>query len=621
MRLELCVAVVIAAVVFPALVPGMVGHTLPTYGTVGDPAGRPAARSWASDANPFSSGMPASLVLGQPNLTDDALPSRTSASSVGSDYGLAFDAMGDLWVAEWSANRVLEFRPPFTTDMNAVLVLGQSTFVGNDSGSGAANLSDPDGLAFDSEGDLWVSDFGNNRVVEFTAPFTDGESASRVVGQSTFGVSTYGHGPGNLSGPAGIAFDGPDLWVCDFENDRVLEFASPLDSGEPASGVLGQSTLSGDLPATTARNLSGPSWISFDSAGNAWVADSGNNRVVMFPAPLSRGEAAAVVLGQSDLTERAGGFPASLSSPEAAVIDGRGDVWVADTGHNRVLEYAGPTATISSNATPAIVLGQPDLSSLGANATPTGMRAPAVALLDSTGDLWASDFGDRRVLEYVPSSYDVALTESGLPSGTNWTVTLGGAAQSSVGPTIVFDETNGSYEFRLGPISGFRSPNETGEISVNGTAVGVAIEFASVEFNVTITEVGLPVGTAWNVTVASTVYVSRTAAVVFGAANGSYAFRVAPVPGFSLTHGQGTLDVNGAPTGIEVTFTANVTQTGSSAPATAGLLDSGWISWALLGSVVGAALAAGVVWARRPRIRRPPDGGSVLPPGPGEGAS
>jgi DNA-binding beta-propeller fold protein YncE len=89
----------------------------------------------------------------------------------------------------------------------------------------SSGLCNPDGVAFDSHGDLWVGDFDNNRVLEFTPPFSNGERASVVIGQPNFTASTPAETRTGLDSPTYVAIDSHgNLWVADASNNRVLEF-------------------------------------------------------------------------------------------------------------------------------------------------------------------------------------------------------------------------------------------------------------------------------------------------------------------------------------------------------------------------------------------------------------
>ena len=72
----------------------------------------------------------------------------------------------------------------FSDGQRASLVIGQKIFTTNMSSTAADGLKFPEQATFDPSGDMWVSDTGNNRILEFRPPFSDGENSSRVIGQT-----------------------------------------------------------------------------------------------------------------------------------------------------------------------------------------------------------------------------------------------------------------------------------------------------------------------------------------------------------------------------------------------------------------------------------------------------
>src|SRR5580698_5158846 len=179
-----------------------------------------------------------------------------------------------------------------TTSQAASVVLGQTGFTSNGVSPSSTTLKVPSAVAFDAQGNLWVADTSNNRILEYLAPLTTGEAASVVLGQTGFNSevcngTTSTPFPTTLCAPSALAFDSSgNLWVTDEANDRVLEFmkGSGFVSGQAASLVIGEvgfgskgCNISSQASSTT---LCYPDGIAFDSSGNLWVADGGNNRVL-----------------------------------------------------------------------------------------------------------------------------------------------------------------------------------------------------------------------------------------------------------------------------------------------------------------------------------------------------
>jgi streptogramin lyase len=247
-------------------------------------------------AGGFSNGQAASLVLGQPDFVTNAI-APVSATSLHSPSGVVADASGNVWVVDHLNYRVLQFKAPFTNGQAASVVLGQpdlTTNTQNNGGRTASSLGGPNAVAMDASGNLWVADGGaNGRVLRYSPPFTNFMAASLVLGVPSF--TSVSPGP------------------------------SQSTVGRPGGG--------------------GPSGLAFDGSGNLWVADDDNNRVIRFNAPYTNGQAASVVLGQPDFTSNAA--PAaptasSLNAPWSVAVDAAGSVWVADSRNHRVLKYSPP---------------------------------------------------------------------------------------------------------------------------------------------------------------------------------------------------------------------------------------------------------------------------------------
>ncbi len=211
-------------------------------------------------------------------------------------------------------------------------------------------------------------------------------------------------------------------------------------------------------------------------------------------------------------------------------------------------------------------------------------------------------------------SYSVTFTESGLPSGANWSVTLGGKTQSSTGSTLTFTEKNGTYPYTVTAPSGYLAIPTSGSVNVAGKAVSQGVTFSAspppntVGYAVVITESGLPSGALWSVTLNGSTRSSTTTSITFHEGNGSYAFSVGVVTGYTASPSTGTIHVNGAAIGQIVTFTSTSSK-GKTNQTTGFLGLSGDEGYLLIGVVVAAVAAAVAVLLLRSRKKSPPGGG------------
>jgi sugar lactone lactonase YvrE len=386
----------------------------------------------APTAYAFANGQNASVVIGQPNFTtkSEILP-LLNESRLAAPYDVKFDSSGNLWVADSADGRVLEFAAPLTSDEKASVVLGapnfSTSYLGYSLSTNGTNLFNPEAIAFDSSGNLWVSDTGEARILEFTPPFTTGENATLALGVPDLKTAGNTNNPAsqtNLNTPDGLTFDSSgNLWVADAGYYRVEEFKAPFSFGEAASVVLGQDNFTAknfpnepNCPPTcgapTKSTLDGPYDVAFDSSGNIWVADRNDHRVSEFTPPFTNGESASTIVGGSCAI-----FGQVLTANCASVIefigfDHSGMLWVSDTGNGRALGFHAPITT-GENA--SIVLGEPDFQTtfgIVVNATQSNLVNPEGLAFDSSGNLWISDSGLNRVIEFSSSVVGTTTTVS-----------------------------------------------------------------------------------------------------------------------------------------------------------------------------------------------------------------
>jgi sugar lactone lactonase YvrE len=346
-----------------------------------------------------SNGPLAQVVEGQADFTHSNCQSGSSATASCENFpfiGAVDDSSGALWVVDYGNNRVLRYSPPFTNGQAADLVIGQQNFNSTGSGSGADQLDQPYYLTFDRDGNLWIADTYNSRILEYTPPFTSGMSATVAIGQASIDSSAGCIGgpsnPATASGlciPVGIVFDSHNnLYVADNHNFRILEFVPPFITGMDASFVIGQSDFSSNGACETASaSVIGADGLAVDGSDNLWAADREcGGRVLEFPPPTSNGESAIRVLGQPDFTSESLGCylneTASLMCDIRDVkLDSFGDVYAVDDYSNRMLVWNAP---ITGNGQAAnFVVGQPNFTTDSIAATsqsglfiPTGIALP-----------------------------------------------------------------------------------------------------------------------------------------------------------------------------------------------------------------------------------------------------
>ena len=340
------------------------------------------------------------------------------------------------------------------------------------SSGGGSQSNDPAGVAFDSKGDLFAADVTNDRVVEY-APSSP--TSYPRTGTVVAGTGTAGTGLNQLSGPTGLAVDAAgDLFVSDSLNNRVMEYTYNATTGSYASSgkvVAGTGTAGSGL-----TQLSNPHGIALDAHGDLFVADSGNNRVEEFAYNSASGSyatTATTVAGAGG----SGSGANQLNEPSAVALDAKGDLFVADMVNGRVMEYAYNSGT----------------GSYAASGTQIGGTLPNLAgwlTFDSSGDLFVSYgyLGYGGVLEFPYNSSTGSFASTGTavasadqvgPSGLAFNPSgdlfVGEQAQTSNPSSTVWDLV---LEFTYSASSGTWSPvgtimSQSGRMNIGVSSVAV----------------------------------------------------------------------------------------------------------------------------------------------------
>jgi hypothetical protein len=374
----------------------------------------------------------ADVVYGQLGSFDTAtfnkggISGKPTAESLLTPGGVALDPDGNLYVADTSNNRVLFFDTGSTV---ATRVYGQNgdftTNVSNfGSGPGhpttAGGLSAPEGVALDSQGNLYVADRGGNRVLVYPPNSTTAARSYGQGGSLTSNSINNGQGPlvataDGLQAPFSVALDQNDnLYIADGGNHRVVFY--PKDA-TTATRVYGQPnfTTNSVVAPPTADTLNAPWGVAVDRDGNLYVADRGNSRVLFY---VSGSTTATGVYGQAGVftTRNAGSTATSLSSPEGVALDRYGNVYVADRGNNRVLFFQAGSSTAAQVYGQAGFTPNDTVPNRGGSPSRITLSAPKGVALDRLGNLYVADRNNHRVLEFYRTPDTVAPTTSPTPS-------------------------------------------------------------------------------------------------------------------------------------------------------------------------------------------------------------
>jgi sugar lactone lactonase YvrE len=357
------------------------------------------AQTWVNDQT-------ASGVIGQTNFTSGG--SGTTSTTLNLPVMAIVDpSTGKVFVSDEGNARILRFASvaSATSGVAAEAVLGQTSFTASVHGATSTEMNSPRGIALDNSGNLWVADYGNNRVLKFSnAPtIASGAAASLVIGQANFTNSGAGTTVSTLNRPEDVFISNNTLWVSDENNNRVLQFndISAASSGASASGVFGQTNFTGSTDGYANNQLLDPAQIYVDANGSLWVADQSNSRILRFDnaASLSSGSPADGILGVtgSHVTTQSNFF-----YPAGVYGDAGGRIYVADYYNNRVLIFNN-ASTLANGANANNVLGQTNFTNAGTNLSATGLNTPQFVFVSAT-QLFIADAVNNRIIVQNPGT-------------------------------------------------------------------------------------------------------------------------------------------------------------------------------------------------------------------------
>ena len=435
----------------------------------------------------------------QITATFDNASVLSTGSLLNQPQGVAVDAKGDVYITNYGNNNVVE-----------VTAAGVASVFS----TGSLTLRAPDGVAVDGAGNLYIADYNNNRIVEVTPP------QSQTMGQATVGSSgtpvtmsytiggysgssytpifqmnygkevivgtvtcTGGAAPETCSAPVTLkpAFPGPRtdaLKVLDpTSGNALLTETLVYGTGNGPLGVFSPGSVS--VLNTGSLTLQ-PQATAIDGAGNLYIADTGNSRIVEVTAA-----GIASVLNTGNLV---------LGSPQGVAVDSAGNVYIASTGYNQIIKVsAAGVATV--------------LSTGSLNVDPQGIA------VDTAGDVYVTDAANR-VVEITAAGAVTVLNTGSFNVSFAYGLTVDGNGN-------VYIANQGSNNIVKVTAAGVATVLSTGSITLNPD-FGVAVDSAG---NIYITDGGIgivqltPSGNASFVNTGSLTITTAYGVTVDGAGN------------------------------------------------------------------------------------------------------
>ncbi|MFP5501732.1 MAG: NHL repeat-containing protein [Candidatus Sericytochromatia bacterium] len=262
----------------------------------------------------------------------------------------------------------------------------------NDATGTSAQFWFPPGIAVDGSGNAYVADENNQRIRKITS----GGVVTTLAGSATPGSAD---GTGTNAGfnyPKGVAVgNGGNVYVADTSNHRV-RMITP-------DGVV--STFAG----ATSGVFNAPVALTVDAAGNVYVADRNNHRIRMIDTD---GVVTTLAGSGSPGFNDASGTNAQFRDPNGVAVDVNGNVYVADTGNHRIRKItpAGLVSTLAGSGSPSFA---------DATGTAAHFYSPSGIAVDAAGNVYVGDTGNQRIRVITPGGAVTTVAGTGTAGSSN----------------------------------------------------------------------------------------------------------------------------------------------------------------------------------------------------------
>ena len=314
-------------------------------------------------------------------------------------FGVAVDVAGNLYIADSGNHRIRKVDATGT-----ITTIAGRTFSGDGGPASQAQLSEPEGVAADRAGNLYISDSNNHRIrkVDFAGTITT------IAGTRESGFSGDG-GPASqaqLGYPRGVAVDGlGNLYIGDRNNQRIRKV--DLTGTITTIAGTGEYGFGGDGgPASQAR-FREPFGVAVDGLGNLYIGDRNNQRI----RKVDLTGTITTIAGTGERGFGGDGGPASqaqLSEPEGVAVDEAGNLYIADSFNDRIrkVDATGTITTIAGT-------GEYGFGGDGGPASQAQFRHPTGVAVDGLGNLYIVDGFNNRIRKVDATGTITTIAGSG----------------------------------------------------------------------------------------------------------------------------------------------------------------------------------------------------------------
>ena len=384
---------------------------------------------------------------------------EATAISLDSPNGLVFDSKGNLYIADTDDDIILEVS--VAGQVSTIAGNGVEGFAGDGGSATSAQLDTPEGVAVDANGNIYIADTHNNRIREVS-----GGTISTIAGTGAAGFSGDGGAAASatLDMPAAVCIDAQgNIYIADTNNDRVREITGGVINTVAGNG---QQSFSGDGGPAISAALDSPTGVAVDSGFNIYIGDTHNQRVRMVTA--ASGNISTIAgTGIKGFTADGSSLTAALASPSGLWVDASGTVYVADADNNRIRTISGGSVvTIAGN-------GAQGFSGDTGAATSATLNTPR-AVTTIGNSTFFSDTLNNRVRELNAGTIN---TTGGQPGSTSESLLIGGSPSAVYGTGSLTATFSNNGQVGTGMVTFYDgtgpSPASIGSVALSSNAASI----------------------------------------------------------------------------------------------------------------------------------------------------